>query len=75
MKCLSHDTNFRDGPLVGDGYWEGLLSWVREVLLPQGMISEKDLDTLKMAKTPEAVITIIQDSRSALEIPDRPGVR
>jgi uncharacterized protein (TIGR00730 family) len=61
--------------LVGNGYWEGLLSWVREVLIPQGMISEKDLDTLKRADTPEEVIAIIQDSRATLETPDGPGVR
>jgi uncharacterized protein (TIGR00730 family) len=61
--------------LVGDGYWDGLLSWVRDVLIPQGMISESDLDILKRAETPEDVIAIIEDSRGALEAPDGPGVR
>ena len=61
--------------LVGDGYWEGLLRWVREVLILQKMISEKDLDVLKMANTPEEVITIIQQNRAALKTPDGPDVR
>lgn len=50
--------------LVGDGFWEGLLGWVREVLIPKKMIMEKDLDVLKMANTPEEVITIIQQNRA-----------
>jgi uncharacterized protein (TIGR00730 family) len=61
--------------LVGDGYWEGLLGWVREVLLPQKMISEKDLHILKMASTPEEVITIIQQDCAALQTPDGPQIR
>jgi uncharacterized protein (TIGR00730 family) len=55
--------------LVGDGFWDGLLHWVWEVLVPQKMISEKDLDTLKRANTPEEVIEIIRQSRGASPIP------
>jgi uncharacterized protein (TIGR00730 family) len=61
--------------LVGDGYWEGLLRWVREVLLRQKMISEKDLDMLKMASTPEEVITIIQQNRPVSKTSDRPNTK
>ncbi len=53
--------------LVGDGYWDGLLRWVREELLPQKMISEKDLETLKRADTPEKVLEIIEQSRLSVD--------
>jgi uncharacterized protein (TIGR00730 family) len=53
--------------LVGDGYWDGLLRWVREELLPQKMISEKDLEILKRANTPEKVLEIIEQSRASVE--------
>ena len=49
--------------LVGNGYWDGLLRWVREELLPQKMIAQKDLDILKRAETPEEVLKIIEASR------------
>jgi uncharacterized protein (TIGR00730 family) len=55
--------------LVGDGYWDGLLRWVREELLPQKMISEKDLEILKRADTPEKVLEIIEQSRVDATVP------
>lgn len=53
--------------LVGDGYWDGLLSWFRDELLAQKMISEGDLDRLYRAATPEEVVEIIEASRDSLD--------
>lgn len=52
--------------LVGDGYWDGLLCWIREELVSHNMISPKDLDSLLRASTPEEVLEIIEKSRSSL---------
>ena len=42
--------------LVGTSFWKGLIDWVKTTLLAQGNISEKDLDLLQMADTPEEVV-------------------
>jgi uncharacterized protein (TIGR00730 family) len=56
--------------LFDAGYWRPLLDWVRERLLPEGMISTEDLDLLAVTDNPtEAVATIIEcyDRRCATE--------
>jgi uncharacterized protein (TIGR00730 family) len=46
--------------LFGSGYWSGLLDWVREKLLREGMISPNDLDLLVVTDDPdEAVATVL----------------
>ena len=52
--------------LMGDGYWNGLLDWIRGTLVPQGMIAEKDLETLKIASTPEEALEIIRAGHASL---------
>lgn len=42
--------------LVGRSFWKGLIDWVKDTLLLHGNISEKDLDLLQMADTPEEVV-------------------
>src|SRR5215216_6559655 len=38
--------------LVGQGYWEGMLAWVRRRPLREGMISPEDLDLLHVTNDP-----------------------
>jgi uncharacterized protein (TIGR00730 family) len=45
--------------LVGRAYWEGLVSWMREVQLPAGAISEADLDLLRITDDPLEVVSIV----------------
>lgn len=45
--------------LVGRSFWKGLIDWVKDTLLLHGNISEKDLDLLQMADTPEEVVNHI----------------
>jgi uncharacterized protein (TIGR00730 family) len=44
--------------LLGTAYWSGLVDWVRETMLPAGMIGEADL----------ALISVTDDVREAVEI-------
>jgi uncharacterized protein (TIGR00730 family) len=52
--------------LVGnDGYWEGLLTWLRNTLLKGGKISLEDLHILRQAQSTEEVLRILQDDKVA----------
>ncbi len=51
--------------LVDQTYWQGLLDWLREVMLPHGRISAADLDLLLLADTPEEVCAHIQNAAGA----------
>jgi len=48
--------------LLGDGYWTGLLDWIRNTMLKAGKISAEDLDILKIASTPEEALEIIKNN-------------
>ena len=52
----------RDFPvvLVGTAYWQGMLQWMRDVQLPAGVVSEADLELLKLTDDPEEVCSIIR---------------
>ncbi|MDA1144691.1 MAG: TIGR00730 family Rossman fold protein [Bacteroidetes bacterium] len=45
--------------LVGRSFWAGLLDWIKNTLLENGNISEKDLDLLQMADNEEEVVNHI----------------
>ena len=45
--------------LVGRSFWAGLLDWVKNTLLENGNISEKDLDLLQMADDEDEVVNHI----------------
>jgi uncharacterized protein (TIGR00730 family) len=44
--------------LVGDGYWSGLLSWMRSEMLEPGRISLADFELAKVATDPEEIVAI-----------------
>jgi len=46
--------------LVGTDYWKGLLDWIRETVLKQGIISPDDLDILHLTDDPEDIIKTIK---------------
>ena len=46
--------------LVGTDYWKGLLDWVRETVLKQGIISPDDLDILHLTDDPDDIIKTIK---------------
>jgi uncharacterized protein (TIGR00730 family) len=45
--------------LVGTAFWEGLVEWIKTVMLDAGNISEHDLDLIKIVDTEEEVVEII----------------
>lgn len=53
--------------LYGSAYWQGLLAWIRSVLLSEGKIATADLDLLLVADSPQEVHDIILRS---VENPD-----
>jgi hypothetical protein len=49
--------------LIGDE-WNGLLQWLRERALADGRISERDLELLRVATSPERVCAIVDAARA-----------
>jgi predicted Rossmann-fold nucleotide-binding protein len=45
--------------LVGEAYWRGLVSWMRERLQGEGMIGPSDLDLLQVYDDPQQVVDAI----------------
>lgn len=48
--------------LLGEEEWDGLLVWLRERVLPQGRIDERDLALLHVVRTPSEVVPIVDAS-------------
>ena len=46
--------------LVGKDYWGGLIDWIRNTMLTEGNISEKDLDLFRLVDTAEEAVESIQ---------------
>jgi len=47
--------------LVGKKYWAGLLQWIKQTLLADGMIAEEDLNLFSVVDTPEEAVHVIDD--------------
>jgi uncharacterized protein (TIGR00730 family) len=65
---LIQTKKIRDFPVVmfGSHYWSGLLNWIRDVVLPQGKISEHDLRLFHVTDSPQEVVDIVLRSQSSL---------
>ena len=46
--------------LVGSAFWGGLLDWVRERLLADGLISPGDLDLVAVTDDPDEVLRLVR---------------
>jgi hypothetical protein len=46
--------------LMGSEYWNGLIDWIRERLLADGMISPEDMDILQIIDEPEEVVKAVK---------------
>ncbi|OUZ08878.1 Rossman fold protein, TIGR00730 family [Aeromicrobium sp. PE09-221] len=42
--------------LYGSEYWRGLVDWLRDTMLPAGMIAEEDLDRVHLCDDPEDAV-------------------
>jgi len=47
--------------LVGAEFWRGLLDWMRDTLVSEGMIAATDLDLMQVIEEPEAIVEAIFD--------------
>ena len=48
--------------LVGRNYWEGLLTWIKQIMLhEEHNISEKDLELFKIVDTADEAVAIINE--------------
>ena len=65
--------------LMGSGYWDGLVSWMKETMLNEyNHISPEDMNVFKVVDEPEAAVKIIVDFKKAqgrvgIELP--PGMK
>ena len=50
--------------LVGKKYWSGLMHWIREALLDEGMIHEDDLELFSVVDKPEDAVNVIDEFSS-----------
>jgi uncharacterized protein (TIGR00730 family) len=46
--------------LFGTSFWQGLIDWIRETMIPRGTISPADLDLLPITDDPEEVVRLIR---------------
>lgn len=47
--------------LMGSDYWGGMVDWIKDKLLKEGMIGASDLELIKVCDQPEEVVKIIRD--------------
>ena len=45
--------------LAGVDYWGGLLEWIKNQLLAQGLISPQDMDIVQLLDTPEEIVAAV----------------
>jgi uncharacterized protein (TIGR00730 family) len=45
--------------LIGHAYWDGLLAWVRDVLVPVGAVDPGDLELLRVTDDVDEAVGII----------------
>lgn len=47
--------------LVGVDYWKGLVEWIKDKLLAEGMISPEDIDLLHLVDSPDEVVEVVKE--------------
>jgi uncharacterized protein (TIGR00730 family) len=45
--------------LVGSEFWRGLVDWMRERFVGEGMIGERDMELMRVIDEPEAIVEAI----------------
>ncbi len=57
--------------LFGTAYWAGMIKWLKEVMLVEGKITERDLEMLHLTDSPAEVVDIISKSQDSLHKLDK----
>ncbi len=47
--------------LIGTDYWSGLIDWIKNSLLDEGLISQKDINLVHLTDDPEEAVDIVCD--------------
>jgi len=47
--------------LIGKDYWKGLISWMKDTMLKDGLVSKKNLTLYKVTDNPDDVLRIIKN--------------
>ena len=70
---LIQTKKIRDFPVVlfGKSYWQGLLDWLRQTVLPGGKIGEHDLLLFHITDSPQEVLDLVSRSQSSLHELDK----
>ena len=60
---LMQTGKIRKFPIVmfGKDYWNGLIKWMKETLIPAGTINKEDMDLFYITDDPEEVVRIIEE--------------
>jgi uncharacterized protein (TIGR00730 family) len=54
--------------LVGSGYWNGLLGWLKETMLAEGNIGPEELDLFQVADDPAEILKIITTAHAGMSL-------
>jgi uncharacterized protein (TIGR00730 family) len=46
--------------LVGGEYWNGLIAWIRERLLGNGLVSPQDMDIVQVLDDPDEIVKVVK---------------
>lgn len=70
---LIQTRKIRNFPVVlfGSQYWGGMMEWIKNTLLTEGKINEKDINLLKVTDSPAEAVDIISKSQDSLRKIDR----
>ena len=52
--------------LVGSGYWNGLLGWLKETMLAEGNIGPEELELFHVADDPAEILKIIRTAHAGM---------
>src|SRR6202453_2680992 len=52
--------------LVGSGYWNGLLGWMKETMLAEGNIGPEELELFQVADDPAEILKIIKTAHAGM---------
>lgn len=52
--------------LVGNSYWDGMIGWLRDRMLAEGKIDERDLHLIRVCGSPAEVSALINEESEAL---------
>lgn len=60
--------------LVGTGYWQGLLDWLREAVVTRGNINEVDLDLIRLVDDADEAVRVVLERGAELAAEERAAV-